>query len=528
MQTERLLPEAFRHLAAGREPHASAAERLLAAASERFGPPLVVPATARSLSAIKQSRGRVAVLTWSARYLSGDAPTDARLTPSMVRSWIAAATPMLGDKDRALRNAAVDAFVALDAADPEAIPAFIEMYAAPRERAALLSHLLPACPTIETNLRVFQSRQGMPAHLWPAQGGGAGVGPSSATAQLDRVLSGSVGSAETSPTQHGWTPGLTESNSDTVRGGSPAASPALRAPRAAAEAERAHEERVAGGSQYAQNNSAPHGAGGGYSPISYTPVREADIQDEGVAEGHFQKAIAVLASPARPQGLPLLHQLLFLAELAKMAPSKLWQRYLPQVFSLLRPLLSAPHPADVREHAAVALRDVAVWQPRAAAPLLGTLLPDLLSAAAAEPAAAGEVAGLADEALEAVCGKQDPGACMAVVLRCLPPQGGSPAAEFPSAVLKAGVRCIGRLSKRLHPEQLLEFARQGMMPLTVAASSPSADLRKAAVFAMVDMWVTAGDVLGPLLASHLTDSQLKLVTIYVNKARERQRVQQQA
>ena len=57
---------------------------------------------------------------------------------------------------------------------------------------------------------------------------------------------------------------------------------------------------------------------------------------------------------------------------------------------------------------------------------------------------------------------------------------------------------------------------QLLPPLFDAFKSPSADVRKAVVFALVDMYLVLGDQLTPHL-SELSTSQLKLVTIYINR-----------
>lgn len=48
-------------------------------------------------------------------------------------------------------------------------------------------------------------------------------------------------------------------------------------------------------------------------------------------------------------------------------------------------------------------------------------------------------------------------------------------------------------------------------------NSTAADVRKAVVFCLVDMYMSAGETLLAELRTNLTDSQLKLVTIYINR-----------
>ena len=53
-------------------------------------------------------------------------------------------------------------------------------------------------------------------------------------------------------------------------------------------------------------------------------------------------------------------------------------------------------------------------------------------------------------------------------------------------------------------------------PLFEAFKNPNADVRKAVVFCLVDMYMVLGEQLTPHLAV-LSTSQLKLVTIYINR-----------
>ena len=68
------------------------------------------------------------------------------------------------------------------------------------------------------------------------------------------------------------------------------------------------------------------------------------------------------------------------------------------------------------------------------------------------------------------------------------------------------------------PEDLQPLLPQLLPPLFEAFKSPSADVRKAVTFALVDMHHVLGDALTPHLCE-LSSSQLKLVTIYVSRKR---------
>lgn len=81
---------------------------------------------------------------------------------------------------------------------------------------------------------------------------------------------------------------------------------------------------------------------------------------------------------------------------------------------------------------------------------------------------------------------------------------------------QASIRLISRIVPRMSAAELQLLLPQLLPPLFDAFKSPSADVRKAVVFALVDMYLVLGDELTPHL-SELSTSQLKLVTIYINR-----------
>ena len=119
-----------------------------------------------------------------------------------------------------------------------------------------------------------------------------------------------------------------------------------------------------------------------------------------------------------------------------------------------------------------------------------------------------EVALAAEEALLLLLSISDPHRCMAVlvpvVMREEPP------------TLQLALRLMAKLMGHFSQSQLLSILPQLLPPLFESFKNPNADVRKAVVFCLVDMYVVLGEQLTPHLSS-LTTSQLKLVTIYINK-----------
>ena len=78
------------------------------------------------------------------------------------------------------------------------------------------------------------------------------------------------------------------------------------------------------------------------------------------------------------------------------------------------------------------------------------------------------------------------------------------------------MRLQSKLVGRFSAVQLLSILPQVLPPLFNAFKNQNADVRKAVVFSLVDMYLVLGEDLTPHLAE-LSTSQLKLVTIYINR-----------
>ena len=92
----------------------------------------------------------------------------------------------------------------------------------------------------------------------------------------------------------------------------------------------------------------------------------------------------------------------------------------------------------------------------------------------------------------------------------------------PGPLLQMSIRLLSKLVYRVSYEELLHYIPNVIAGLFDAFKNPSADVRKAVVFCLVDIYMVLGENFTPYL-SQLSTSQLKLVTIYINrmtKARE--------
>mmetsp|Transcript_22953 Transcript_22953/g.62909 ORF Transcript_22953/g.62909 Transcript_22953/m.62909 type:complete len:174 (-) Transcript_22953:540-1061(-) len=119
-----------------------------------------------------------------------------------------------------------------------------------------------------------------------------------------------------------------------------------------------------------------------------------------------------------------------------------------------------------------------------------------------------EIAAAAEEALERLISISDPHRCIAVLVPFV--------MKEPPPTLQLAISLQSRLVGRFSQIQLLAILPQLLPPLFEAFKNSHADVRKAVVFCLVDMYLVLGEQLTPHLAA-LSTSQLKLVTIYINK-----------
>ena len=216
--------------------------------------------------------------------------------------------------------------------------------------------------------------------------------------------------------------------------------------------------------------------------------------------------------------------------------TQVWTTHFEHV---LEAVLRALQHADdkLREQAAACAKDLLRGQPQRFRAFTEHVLLRLLSSAR-DPSA--EAAAVAEEALELLLSISDAHRCMAVLVpivsqlhgdRTLSPSpnshpnpcpkpkpnpGPKQVSKEPPPTLQLAVRLQSKLVGRFSAVQLLSILPQVLPPLFHAFKNQNADVRKAVVFSLVDMYLVLGEDLTPHLAE-LSTSQLKLVTIYINR-----------
>eukprot|EP00824_Muranothrix_gubernata_P015246 TRINITY_DN3166_c0_g1_i1.p1 TRINITY_DN3166_c0_g1~~TRINITY_DN3166_c0_g1_i1.p1 ORF type:complete len:1165 (+),score=209.18 TRINITY_DN3166_c0_g1_i1:276-3497(+) len=122
-----------------------------------------------------------------------------------------------------------------------------------------------------------------------------------------------------------------------------------------------------------------------------------------------------------------------------------------------------------------------------------------------------EVNQVAEEALEQLIGVLDSNKCLEQLNVMIRNEDG--------AVLQASIRLLAKIVSRLPADSLKEKLNAILPGLFDAFRNPNADVRKAVVFALVDMYLVMGDEFEPFLKD-LNTSQYKLVSIYIQRMKK--------
>jgi len=84
-------------------------------------------------------------------------------------------------------------------------------------------------------------------------------------------------------------------------------------------------------------------------------------------------------------------------------------------------------------------------------------------------------------------------------------------------LLQAATRLLSSVLQRMAPEHVRDHLDDVLPGVVAAFGNPNSEVRKAAVFCLVDVYMILGDELTPHLVKDLTPSQMKLLTIYINR-----------
>ncbi|WIA41106.1 hypothetical protein OEZ86_004736 [Tetradesmus obliquus] len=206
-----------------------------------------------------------------------------------------------------------------------------------------------------------------------------------------------------------------------------------------------------------------------------------------------------------------------LAELAACAGTMCKQAWVDNFSKvLLAGLSAAQHSSEsIRELAFLLVLSLARHQAELFEPVLDVVLQPLLQGCADESR---EVLMAAQQALEVLMVVMPPLRCTDILAHKLPSdEAVASGTAVDGEVLCATIRCLQLVCRQMQSQELMSVAPTQLLPgLFAAFNHARPDVRKAVVFAMVDLWIAAGEGLTPYLSS-LSTSQLKLLTIYYNR-----------
>eukprot|EP00891_Asterochloris_glomerata_P008401 jgi/Astpho2/8401/Aster-x1496 len=134
-----------------------------------------------------------------------------------------------------------------------------------------------------------------------------------------------------------------------------------------------------------------------------------------------------------------------------------------------------------------------------------------------------EVCAAADDAVGALLQQVPAPFALELLRHKLPIPGAAKVGVPEAAVVQAATKHIGRVISRMPRAEVMPLLQPHLLPgLFEAFKHASADVRKATVFCLVDLWLVVGEALMPHLAP-LSVSQMKLITIYVDRRQHHMR-----
>ena len=529
---EKFFPVLFSRVIHRMEVVRSLASKILAFSGEKYGADTLLPCLTRSLNSQKRTEGVQAVMEYSVRFL-GDAKPPTVAGP--LRLWVEGIGPLCYDKRGAeLRNTAAAALACVyEYVDAPTVLAFI-MASSPDKQIALRKALQAEVPSLDAELALYARQRGLrPPLAWAESAHDLVRVPGASRERQEDASAKPVG-------DEGW---LEKSASVLVP---PVQSQRLPSPRKDSYLRKPPKSplRQSDEGQVQELAGQLHGMAlkeaAVPAPEDFAADARASEAEASAAEVSVQRALSAAAeSTSRSSVLQALEDLRSLSK-SKSAKNA-WIRHLPLAVAVLIEAIQSDK-LGTREAALLTLCDLAAFQ---AGPLkhhLEVTVPAVLHAFE-DPNQLVQIA--ADSALKAVVDHTPaPVHVLEVLAAYLPVEDealGSILANGHAAPLHLGarpmcgtsvaavVRSVGRMvsRNRLPSADLMGRAQSVLPGLFEAFKSPNADVRKAVVDAIVDLYLQLGDWLMPYL-SPLTTAQLKLVTIYINRITSRRRQEIQA
>ena len=556
---ERLCPALFPRLVDAKESVRGLASAALAAVGDAHAADALLPALLTSLEQSKAPRAKTGVLEFALYVLSGQGGgTDPRgsrgRTPASagtggLGAWVSRVAPLTRDRHAPLRAAAAAGLAAVHTRADQAVLLRYLASVPGADAAAVCRAVAPHAPSIEAEFHAYADAMRNDKYSHSSPGGGRYSDEEEEEEEEEEAFGDEVEELrESVPAAEDGNERVGVEGGDVVAAALDRSMERLGVPPSAGGVDGA--ASLAGFGAEALDRRAAEVSSGKVSADE--PPASKGFADEPPIEVAAPPTPGVVAPPSKPPPPPPPPQVpqddasldvasLALAEAISAASSAGPASRPRALASVRRALRAGAHPGsdragqvlavalealaseeggdEAKTHALFTLRDLAQCAPDAFAPHAAVALPRILDALTAGGDTAGggggggvsvsgEVALSAGDALEGVVEALSPGAAM----RALCPHVGRGGA--------APVRCLGGVIGRMEPETLMRSTPELIPGLCEAFNSPSADVRKAVVDTLVSMYDVLGDWLLPQL-SGLSPAQQKLVTIYINRAMEK-------
>lgn len=226
-----------------------------------------------------------------------------------------------------------------------------------------------------------------------------------------------------------------------------------------------------------------------------------------------QPAISVLLTHCGPQTQRATLRALALA--AKTEGRQAWEKHFGRVLILVLDSLTQPEAQGVRDTAILCLQELVVHQPSFFNDFAEVVASKLFEAYRSCSQADKQTITSIDRTLERLIGVVEATRGLEILLPVVRSEG--------PPLLQAATRLLSSVLQRMTPQRVLDNLNIVLPGVVQAFGNPSSEVRKAAVFCLVDVYMILGEQVMPYLVKDLTASQMKLVTIYIGRQqRERE------
>jgi len=198
-----------------------------------------------------------------------------------------------------------------------------------------------------------------------------------------------------------------------------------------------------------------------------------------------------------------------LALAARSEDRQEWDKHFGRVLILVLDSLFQKEPQGLRETALLCLQELVSCQSSFFNDFAEVVATKLLETYRSCGPVEAHTAAMVDRTLERLLGAVDASRAMEILV---------PIVNAETApLLQMATRLMSVVLRRMQPQEVLAHLEMIFPGVVAALSSPNPDVRKAAVFCLVDVYISLGEQAMPLLSKELTPSQMKLVTLYVSR-----------